>query len=112
MRLIDADELIKAVEKERIFIRPYDDPFDVVREQGKRLKRCVMDAPTVGAVPPEIRVLLEALRKLDLSCDYCAHRGNPHEDCDGECQTCSHDDCRCGTCRDNSNWEWSGENHG
>lgn len=51
MRLIDADALVKAVEKEKIFIRPHDDPFEVVREQGRRLKKCVMEAPTIQAVP-------------------------------------------------------------
>lgn len=102
MRLIDAEPLREYWLEETENAAKYH-PNDVLYS--------IDDQPTVDAVPPEIRVLLEALRKLDWSCDYCAHRDIPHEDCNGECQTCSHDDCRCKTCRDNSNWEWNGGNH-
>ena len=64
-----------------------------------------------GATPPETKALLEALRKLDLDCDYCANRDEYKKKgiaCEGDCSECGHAECHCQTCLGNSKWEWKG----
>ena len=93
MRLIDADALVKAVQKEKIFIRPHDDPFDVVREQGRRLKKCVMEAPTIEAVPVVQAEWTEEDDDNIYSCSFCKESfflesGTPVENCYNFCPSC------------------------
>lgn len=53
--------------------------------------------------------LLDAIRKLDYDCDYCAHNGNcKHYRCEGDCMECDNCGCQCNSCRNNSNWTWGG----
>lgn len=54
MRLIDADELIKATKRGANFAALFADEdlkIRVLRAMRKFMKRCIIDAPTVDAVP-------------------------------------------------------------
>ena len=56
--------------------------------------------------------LMEALRKIDKKCEYCAVARDtdgkrPCSDKNSECQTCTAK-CPCAECVDNCNWTWDG----
>ena len=66
----------------------------------------------VEAMSKDRGQLMEALRKADKKCEYCAitrdkggKRPCPRKD--SECQTCSAK-CPCAECVDNCNWTWDG----
>lgn len=81
------------------------------RNGASRLESLLAEVETLKA---EKQQLVESLRREDMNCDYCGHAWKVNvKTCDGtpNCMECASEDCRCKTCRDNSNWEWVGLNH-
>jgi hypothetical protein len=48
--LISRKALIEECEKKRIVVHTTDDPFEVIREQGRIFRKAVDEAPTVDAM--------------------------------------------------------------
>ena len=64
----------------------------------------------------ENTVLLAVMAQVDIDCQFCAHAG--HGSCENTtetveatvegCISCSHTECSCHTCHDNSKYIWCG----
>lgn len=76
------------------------DSSDALKRELVEQKECAQ------AVIAELARLTEIIRKTDTECDYCKHKLDGECDAAGyDCESCSRD-CKCKTCRDNSNWEF------
>lgn len=78
--LISRKALIEECEKMRIVVRMTDDPFEVIREQGRIFRKAVDEAPTVDAVEVVHGRWEDMSDKIDkgkdLRCSICHRRAS------------------------------------
>lgn len=61
--------------------------------------------------------LIDALKTVDVDCEYCKHRGQHDKECEMasfECGNCTaiQECCCCGCTNANNHWEWLGPESG